>query len=77
MDIELNEPQTFTRNIDKKKQYSYDSFKNEKIKNLQKNYSSNLVVHSLNKHQNLKKEIDDLDEEIIEIQSKINEMLHD
>ena len=78
IDNELNKQQKWTRNIDKKRQNSYDYFKNEKLNNFHKNYSGNLIVPSkFYKHQNIKKEIDDLDEEIIEIQSKINEMLQD
>ncbi len=48
-----------------------------KNNNFQKNYSCNMIIPSnYNKQMNLKKEIDDLDEEILEIQYKINEMLH-
>ena len=48
-----------------------------KSNNFQKNYSCNMIIPSKSdKQMNLKKEIDDLDEEILEIQSKINEMLN-
>lgn len=61
----------------KRRQNSFDYFKNEKINAFHKTYSSNLIISSkISNHQNIKKEIDDLDEEIIEIQSKIKEMLN-
>ena len=80
MENESKEEQKWEDNINKKRQNSYDYFTKEKINTFHKNYSSNMIVPSKffkhQNYQNLKKEIDNLDEEIIEIQSKIKEMLH-
>ncbi len=61
--------------------FDFDYFKKEKdLKNFHKNYSSNMILpttfNKFYQNQNLKKEIDVLDEEILQIQSKIKEMLH-
>ena len=54
--------------------------KEKNFKNFHKNYSSNMLLTSasyniFNKNLHLKKEIEELDEEILEIQSKIKDML--
>ena len=61
--------------------FDFDYFKKEKdLKNFHKNYSSNMILpttfNKFYQNQNLKKEIDVLDEEILQIQSKIKEMLN-
>ena len=74
---EFSEEKNRICNKNKRRYNSFGNFKKENINNFHKNNSSNMIIPSkFNKHQNLKKEIDDLDEEIIEIQTKINEILH-
>jgi hypothetical protein len=73
------------QSINKKslKSLDFNYFPKEKnFKNFHKNYSSNMLLPSIsynkfNKNVHLKKEIEDLDEEILEIQSRIKEMLHE
>ena len=78
---DCEEQYEYKKRLNSYNSFDFDYFKKEKdLKNFHKNYSSNMILpttfNKFYQNQNLKKEIDVLDEEILQIQSKIKEMLN-